>query len=1179
MRTKNLLTKMLLLIAVMLMGAGTAWATTVKYGVNDKTSLNISGTVPTGSSALYSQTYGTVSQMTAGNSQTLTLSGYNGYKVTNITLSMKSNTSKGAGKLSYSTDGGSTFTYLVGSDSSGKDFNTSDWYGSWSTTYVDVSKNVEIEPTTSNFIIKIEATANSLYCRSYTLTYEEASSTPTCATPTFTPAAGTYTSAQNVTISTTTEGATIYYTTDGTAPSTNSSVYSAPINVSETTTIKAIAVKADYNNSAVASASYTIVNIEHAGTEADPYTVADARTAIDANTGLTEVFATGIVSSIITAYNSSYGNITFDISTDGLTTSAQLRAYRCKGTTDADASEVQVGDVVVIMGNLTKYGDTYEFAQDCQLISIQHPVVPTIVASPSSLSDFTYEESNGPSAIKTISVSGSNLTSNISLSLGESSNFEMSLSEGSDYTNSLTLTPEEGVVSATTIYVRLKAGLDVESYSGTITLASTDANNVTVSLSGSVTEPEAPNVTWDLSTDQTATATEDEMSWTSSYATMTVDKGSSTTNVNNYYPGTSGKTYTSTRFYKNSLLTITPATGFAITSVEFTATSEGYASTLKSSDWTNAIAEVSGTTVTVTPIVGTEAISATIGGTCGFTMVKVYYEVPAASAPVWSALPTPTLNVGEDYELNLTQYVSGNPTPTISVVAEAGDYFVFEADEDNYFYCEPSVEGEFKYIFTATNSVGSADAILTITVVKPDATIVVDKNIVEATAAETNGTIEVTYSYTSTETEPEIVWYTDETATTTTDEPSWISADFDEDNNIDYLIDANDGAARTAYMKVYAFDDEANDVYSELITITQAAYVAPVPATTYTLATAIVPGKHYIITNGSGAAMGVQNTNNRAAVDITINEGIASVESDAGVYEFVICGPDADGNYAIYDETAITAGYLYAASSSKNYLRTQTSYNQDSQWTITIDEKTSIASIVATNSSNNKVMQYNSNNSLFSCYASASQSPVFLYEKDGEEANLEAVNITAAGYATYCSENALEFTGSGLTAYIAKVSNENVVSFDPVTCVPANTGVLLKGEAGEKNINVVASSPAVSNNAFVGVIEQETIDTDPNNGIFVLMNGSKGVGFYKTTGSTFTLGAHTAYLPAMEGGAEGNARSFIGFDFDGGTTTAIAQVDDGGLKMEDSVYNLQGQRVVKAQKGLYIVNGRLQVVK
>lgn len=55
-----------------------------------------------------------------------------------------------------------------------------------------------------------------------------------------------------------TSGATIYYTTDGSTPTASSSVYSSPINIDAAMTVKAIAVKSGMNDSAVASASYTL---------------------------------------------------------------------------------------------------------------------------------------------------------------------------------------------------------------------------------------------------------------------------------------------------------------------------------------------------------------------------------------------------------------------------------------------------------------------------------------------------------------------------------------------------------------------------------------------------------------------------------------------------------------------------------------------------------------------------------------------------------------------------------------------------------------------------------------------------------------------------------------------------------------------------------------------------------
>ena len=218
------------------------------------------------------------------------------------------------------------------------------------------------------------------------VTYTVSGGTLTCATPTFSPAGGTYTSAQTVTISCSTEGATIYYTTDGNDPTTSSTVYSAPINVSSEMTIKAMATATDYDNSAVATAEYAFITLEHAGTLEDPYNVADARAAIDANAGTQGVYATGIVSEIVTEWSTQYNNITFNM-VDEEGDEVFLQAYRCASGTGVDASQVAVGDVAVVYGNLTKYGSTYEFAQGCELVSLTHPETtePSITVIPATV--------------------------------------------------------------------------------------------------------------------------------------------------------------------------------------------------------------------------------------------------------------------------------------------------------------------------------------------------------------------------------------------------------------------------------------------------------------------------------------------------------------------------------------------------------------------------------------------------------------------------------------------------------------------------------------------------------------------------------------------------------------------------------------------------------------------------
>lgn len=76
------------------------------------------------------------------------------------------------------------------------------------------------------------------------------------ATPTFSVQTGKYTEAQSVTINCATAEASIYYTLDGTEPSEQSTPYNGAINISSTTTLKAIAIK-DEESSAVATATYT----------------------------------------------------------------------------------------------------------------------------------------------------------------------------------------------------------------------------------------------------------------------------------------------------------------------------------------------------------------------------------------------------------------------------------------------------------------------------------------------------------------------------------------------------------------------------------------------------------------------------------------------------------------------------------------------------------------------------------------------------------------------------------------------------------------------------------------------------------------------------------------------------------------------------------------------------------
>ena len=149
------------------------------------------------------------------------------------------------------------------------------------------------------------------------------------------------------------EADAIYYTTNGSTPTTSSTKYTSPFSITETTTVKAIAVKGT-DVSAVAEAIFT---------KATVMTIAQARAAIDAGGDLTNKYVKGIISQI-DSYNSNYHSITYWISDEGTTTD-QLEVYSgLAGVVKAQfesENDIHVGEEVIVKGTLKKYNSIYEF--------------------------------------------------------------------------------------------------------------------------------------------------------------------------------------------------------------------------------------------------------------------------------------------------------------------------------------------------------------------------------------------------------------------------------------------------------------------------------------------------------------------------------------------------------------------------------------------------------------------------------------------------------------------------------------------------------------------------------------------------------------------------------------------------------------------------------------------------
>ena len=362
---------------------------------------------------------------------------------------------------------------------------------------------------------------------------------PVAEIPTFNPVAGTYYGTQNVTISSATAGANIFYTLNGDTPTDQSTPYTAPIAISQTTTVKAIAYASGHLPSSVATAAYVIVTPQFATI---PYLQ-----AFDADLGDTYTYSVSGPTKTWTYYAAGQaaainGFGSTDTEEDwlilpGLNMNLNIhetmsfstwKRYGTLGENDYlklmySANYAGVGDpssatwteipfdlpltdqawtpsgmldLSGISGTAVFFAFKYKgtpgnFAQwNVDNISIVNlpPDQPIVTVNPASLSGFGYMVGAGPSAAQSFTVSGSNLTANISIVAP--ANYEISTSETTGFTSDITLTQSGGTVAGTTIFVRLVSGLATGTYSGvSITVNSTDANEATVALTGSVTTP------------------------------------------------------------------------------------------------------------------------------------------------------------------------------------------------------------------------------------------------------------------------------------------------------------------------------------------------------------------------------------------------------------------------------------------------------------------------------------------------------------------------------------------------------------------------------------------------------------------------------------------------------------------------------------------------------------------
>ena len=196
--------------------------------------------------------------------------------------------------------------------------------------------------------------------------------------------------------------------------------------------------------------------------------------------------------------------------------------------------------------------------------------------------------------------------------------------------------------------------------------------------------------------------------------------------------------------------------------------------------------------------------------------------------------------------------------------------------------------------------------------------------------------------------------------------------------------------------------------------------------------------------------------------------------------------------------------------------------------------------------------------------------------------------ITSAGYATFSSAYDLDFTDpiSGLTAYKAVSATESTITMEEVDGkVKAGDGLVLKGSAGTYSIPVTTGATTIYTTPAtitmwgnIGSTTQ-TVSKAGSGTNFVLSIQSGNVVFAPIDDNDATLNPGQAALWANVDVSTARALKIVFADDETTSISDASRLMDNGYMRNDNFFNLNGQRVEKPAKGLYIVNGKKVVVK
>ena len=205
-----------------------------------------------------------------------------------------------------------------------------------------------------------------------------------------------------------------------------------------------------------------------------------------------------------------------------------------------------------------------------------------------------------------------------------------------------------------------------------------------------------------------------------------------------------------------------------------------------------------------------------------------------------------------------------------------------------------------------------------------------------------------------------------------------------------------------------------------------------------------------IVAASSDVAMSTtQNSNNRGQQAITKNTNNNTVTINDKVQQLTLGAGTKTGTFSL----STGSGFLYAVSSSDNYLRTQTNLNDNGSWTITI--ASNVATLKANGTNTRNRLRYNSSNKIFSCYSSG-QGDVQIYRKNDTRAS-QSISYSAetGSIDKYTSvKNIPTLDVSGVKTTVSYTSSDATVA------TVSESGEIAPLKAGTTTITAIAAASA-----------------------------------------------------------------------------------------------------------------------